>query len=81
MKNWDRDNPPEHPRPYKGKVLSELYDIVRSFPEDYRLSSRINWENEVTAAYAEIGYRMMKESIVIGLEPRREEYLDDNGND
>jgi hypothetical protein len=52
---------PEFPRPYKHKTDSELVGIVKSFPRDDRLSERINWENRMTYAYAEIGIRTMEE--------------------
>lgn len=57
MTDWTRGNPPEFPRPYERLSFSELQEIARSLPDDYRLSTRLNWENNIVHAYAELGYR------------------------
>lgn len=80
--NWDENNPPDFPRPFKDKTWSELIEIIDSLPYDYRMSSRINWENRVVYAYAEIGYRMRgSNNVVIGFPSRTEEFEYDNHND
>lgn len=74
-------NQPQFHRPYKDYEDDQLVAMVTSVPRDDRLSVRIAWEDKMTHAYAEIGYRLMHKQWVKFEPPRGEEIQDDNHND
>ena len=51
---------PEFSRPYRDFTMSQLLDITESVPRDFLFSERLNWENRITHAYAEIGIRSLQ---------------------